>query len=63
MDEIDTLNKYGVGMSGARINMLMPPRGTMSPDDALNLAAWLVAMAEGMTNTEFTDVLEAVRNT
>lgn len=45
-DECDGGNKYGVGCSGARFVILMPPRGSMSAEDAVNLAAWLVALAD-----------------
>lgn len=35
----------------------------MAPDEALRQAAWLVPMAEPMTETKFADVLAAVQNT
>ena len=58
-DELDSLNKFGVGVSGARIVILKPPRGTISNADALNLAAWLVALAdpEGKFPSVLADVL------
>lgn len=58
---MDIRNKFLVGVRGsdvvigARVCML-------SPDDALLLAAYLVAMAEPMTQTKFSDVLQAVQN-
>ncbi len=60
-DELDTGNKYMVGVSGAQIVMLRPPRGTITKSDALNLAAWLVALSDD--NDKFPAILEAVQNT
>lgn len=59
--ECDTLNKFMVGISGARITFLRPVPHTISMDDALNLAAWLVALADG--RDKFPAVLEAVQST
>ncbi len=44
--EIETLNKYGVASSCSWIVLLLPPkRGEpLTEDDALLLAAWLVAV-------------------
>jgi hypothetical protein len=55
--KIDTTNRFGVGVNGALIVVI---RGglTLSRDDALNLAAWLVALAD---EGEFGPLLEAVR--
>ena len=60
-DELETGNKYMVGVSGGRIVMLRPPRGSFSNEDALNLAAWLVALAD--LDGKFPAILEAVQNT
>ena len=46
IDELDLGNKFCVGVSGARLIISKPPRGSMSLDDAVNLAAWLVALAD-----------------
>ena len=60
-DEFDTSNKFMVGVSGAHIVMLRPPRGSITKEDALNLAAWLVALAD--EGDKFPAQLEAVQNT
>lgn len=62
-DELDSGNKFGVGVSGARIVILKPPTGTITKDDALNLAAWLAVLADGRPPYKFTSLLEAVQNT
>jgi len=61
-DETNTLNKYAVGASGARIIILRPPRGSMSPDDAMNLAAWLVALADP-GGDKFAALLKTIKET
>lgn len=65
MNQIDTLNKFAVAASGRGIIMLLPPsRGaSITPDDALLLAAWLVAIAEHEASNTFEDVLKAVQST
>lgn len=60
-DELDISNTYMVGVSGANIIMLRPPRGSMSKSDALNLAAWIVALADD--HSKFPEILSAVQNT
>lgn len=59
-DEIDTTNIFSVGAMGANIIILIPPAGPLSKTEALNLAAYLVAMAEE-EDGEFQRVLEAVQ--
>ena len=62
MSDIDTGNKFFVSMSvGGDVFILRRP-GSLSRHDALNLAAWLVAMAQE-NEGEFEKLLEAVRNT
>lgn len=39
------LNKYGVGLVGDGIAVVMPPRGRITADDATEFAAWLLTMA------------------
>jgi hypothetical protein len=50
MSHADTANKFGVDCTAdGRIRVTRPPvRGWMhvSPDDAINLAAWLAVIAE-----------------
>jgi hypothetical protein len=60
---LDTTNKYLVAANGKGIVIMNPPRGPIPADDALTLAAWIVAMAEHMASLEFNDVRRAVENT
>jgi hypothetical protein len=57
---LDTMNRFGVAALGDEFMTLFPV-GLMSRADALNLAAWLVAMAD--VDDEFPALLEAVQNT
>lgn len=63
---MDTSNKFMLGVLGNDIVPIIhgriPPR--MSKEDALLLAAWLVALAEVLEPAElkFEDVLKAVRS-
>lgn len=62
-DEIDTFNRFMVGMCAGNIVLLNPPpRGGMTPGDALLLAAYLVSMADP-TGDKFAPVLAAVQGT
>jgi hypothetical protein len=58
---IDTMNKFLVGVIGDDVMLMKPPIGRITKQDALLLAAWLVAMAD-MTNTEFPKYLKAVQS-
>lgn len=62
----DTLNKFAVSSTGDQVVVLMPVHGrALSPQDALILAAWLVALAEPSLPDgapRFAEVLEAVRS-
>ena len=60
---LDTLNKFAVGGLGDSIVLLMPPQGPITSEDALVLAAYLVALAEPRASHPFADVLAAVRAT
>jgi hypothetical protein len=61
MAEIDTLNKFLVSFGPAGgIIIQKPPRGPMSPENALLLAAWLVAVAGD--EKRFKEIFEAVCN-
>jgi hypothetical protein len=64
-EEIDTFNKFAVASSGTRIRILRPPweGSDLSPDDALLLAAYLVALAEHDATHKFAEVLKAVEST
>lgn len=69
VSRIDTSNKFLVAAArdGGRhaLTMLNPPRQCVmiSCDDALLLAATLVALAEPNASRTFAEVLEAVQNT
>lgn len=60
MADIDTTNKFMVGLQGDQL-VVMRPIQRLSTDDALNLAAYLVAMAEEKDG-DFARVLEAIQN-
>jgi hypothetical protein len=64
MPEVNTFNRWMVGAIGDRLSMLRPPLAgeLMEKDDALVLAAWLVALADP-DGRKFREVLEAVQNT
>ena len=55
-------NKYLVGSRGNGIVITSPPRGRISRRDALELAAWLVAVATFDHEKEFTPILNEVLN-
>jgi hypothetical protein len=57
---IEANNKFLVGTQGERIVMLFPAPRSLAREDALNLAAWIVALAD---RGEFAPLLEAVKNT
>jgi len=61
--DIDTTNKYGVSLKGEGVVIIHPAWREMTPDEALVLAAWLVAVAAPHTATPFATVLDAVENT
>ena len=47
MPEIDSSNRFLVGLTGAgAIQIMLPPRAPISKEDAINLAAWLLAIAD-----------------
>lgn len=48
---------------GDEIVFLMPCPRILSQDDAMNLAAWLVALLDPPKDEEFAGLLQAVRNT
>ena len=60
--DLEPFNKYGVALGGKGLVLLMPPRMPMTDDEAIELAAWLVAMAIRPTHS-FDEVLKAVQNT
>ena len=62
-EPIDCTNKHLVGTNATHVTTMTPPAGPMTFDDALSLAAWLVAVAEPHAQHKFDEVLEAVRGT
>lgn len=63
-EEIDTGNKFMVGVLGGDNNVVVmrPPQGPLSVEQAHNLAAYLVALSGG-DRERFLKVLDAVENT
>lgn len=66
MAEIDTTNKFMVAMKGVgsgeeQYLIMNPPRGPISKDDALLLAAWICAIVAD--DDRFTEITNAVINT
>lgn len=66
--DLDIANVHGVAMNTARppiVAMLIPPsRHTqMTPEQAIVLAAWLVALADPFSSVKFVHVLHKVHNT
>lgn len=62
-DDIDTTNKFMVGVRVDKIIIMMPPRRELSKADALNLAAWLVTLADDEPPHKFLSIVEAIQNT
>ena len=58
--ELDTMNRFGVSVYGDGLAILNPPR-VLTHDDALLLAAYLVALSRH-GRERFLEVLEAVEN-
>lgn len=63
--DIDTANRGMVSARGSRIIIANPAaiRGDMSADEAMALAAWLVAMASMYSTRPFQDFYDAVCST
>jgi len=63
MAEIETLNMFFVSAGGGKVVIMKPPaRGVLTPDEAMNLAAYLVSLAEMDATVKFEDVLKAVQS-
>jgi len=62
MNEIDTTNDHLVGMRGDQVVIVLPPMAPMGHDEALRLAAWLVAVADPLGD-DFDTVRKAVLST
>ena len=63
MSEIDTTNKFMVAVQADNVVVLRPLPKVFTPDDAMLLAAYLVALAEHKASHPFQAVLDAVCNT
>lgn len=59
---IETMNKFFVATKGKEVIFLMPIPCSMSADDAMLLAAYLVSMAEMDASHKFEEVLAAIQN-
>jgi len=57
---IDTSNKFAVAMVPGGVKICAPKYSVLSPDEALSLAAWLVACAECEASVGFPAVLRAI---
>ena len=57
----DTSNRFFVGGHGDNIILMKPIPSKLNRSEALNLAAWLVALAD--EDGRFARLLEAVQNT
>lgn len=58
---MDTTNDFLVSMRGEAIIIMLAPRVPITKEEALRLAAYLVAMADD--KNEFPEILKAVQNT
>ncbi len=57
-----SLNKYLVGLQGDRIRVMMfLATSSMSKEDALNLAGWLVTLAADDPEKEFFPLLKEIQ--
>ena len=56
---MNTANDYLVGVRGDRIVFLRPPVGVIPKDEALRIAAWIVALVDP-EHGRFQEVLDAV---
>lgn len=61
-EEINTFNRFFVGLQAGNIVFLRPVPVRITKDQALNLAAYLVSMVDP-EGEEFKKVLEAIQNT
>lgn len=64
MTNLDITNKFLVSGNMGKIIILAPPRQAITPDEALTLAGWLVALAEPeVGDGEFQKRLDAILST
>ena len=55
-------NIFAVGVLGDKVVILVPPPKSLSKEEALNLAAWLVALSTLDSEKEFLPLLAEVEN-
>lgn len=61
-EELDTFNKFMVGVCAGKVTLLNPPRSDMNPDEAIMLAAWLVTMAGDFGGEKIKAAMDAVQS-
>ena len=61
IEDLETFNRWGVGVQADKVCVLLPPRGPMTGDEALILAAWLVTLADPL-GERFQQVLDKVQS-
>jgi hypothetical protein len=61
-DQIDAMNDHLVGVNGSGVVIVVPPTAPMGRDEALRLAAWLVAVADP-GGERFEEIRNAVLST
>jgi hypothetical protein len=59
--EFDTANKHLVGLKGDQVVVMVPPRAPLSREEAMMLAAWLLAIS-GIDLETFRQAFDAVSN-
>jgi len=60
MPQIDTANYQAVGSQGDKVSVLMPKR-SMTADEAMVHAAWLVTIAQINSTITFDEAIDAVQ--
>lgn len=60
---IDTFNMFMVGVQGDNIIISVPPTTELTKNEALTMAAWLVALATTDPEKDFEPILNAVIDT
>lgn len=61
LDDISSMNEFMVGVQGDHILIMRPPTTPLTRERALNLAAWLVTLAD--QDDEFGLYLEKIEST
>lgn len=58
VEQIETVNDHLVGVQGDKVVMVLPPIAPMSHEEALRLAAWIVAITDDYDR--FEAILDAI---